>query len=100
MNGLQIYGRGDRLCFRVLVQPRASRLEIAGIQGEALKIRLTAPPVEDQANRQLIPFLADSLGIPKHRVSILSGRRNRTKTVAVSGLTVAELERRIAQHLV
>jgi uncharacterized protein (TIGR00251 family) len=77
--------------FKVHVQPRASRSEISGVQGEELKVRLTAPPVEDAANRLCIEFLAERLGVAKSRVTITSGTKSRHKTVRVEGINGGEL---------
>ncbi len=73
--------------FTVHVQPRASRNEVCGIQGEELKVRLTAPPVEDAANRLCIEFLADLLGIAKSRVAVIAGAKSRHKTIRVSDMS-------------
>lgn len=72
--------------FTVRVQPRASRSEVAGPYGDAVKIRLTAPPVEGAANEALVAFLADRLDVPKSAVRITRGLRGRTKTVEVHGV--------------
>ena len=61
------------------VQPRSSKNEIKGLQGDALKIRVTAPPVDDTANRMCIEFLAKSLGMPKSSLEIISGKTSRKK---------------------
>jgi uncharacterized protein len=74
------------LLLRVRVQPRASKDEIAGEMGGALKIRLQAPAVEDRANEALIEFLAHLLKTPKSAVRILSGERSRTKRVEIRGV--------------
>ncbi len=68
------------------VQPRASRNEVAGLHGEALKLRLTTPPVDGRANKAVIAFLAKKLHIPKSAVTIRSGHKNRSKTVVLTGL--------------
>ena len=78
----QPHGRGVR--FSVRVQPRASRNEIAGLHGAALKIRLTAPPVEGMANEALIDFLSETLKIARRNVCIVSGHSSRTKVIEVS----------------
>lgn len=75
----------------VKVLPRSSRCEICGIQGEALKIKVTAPPVDGRANEEIISFLADSLGIRKGRVTIVAGHGASRKTVAVAGMREPEL---------
>ena len=72
--------------FNVHVQPRASRNEICGIQGDELKLRLTSPPVEDAANKSCIEFLARLLGVAKSRVSITAGAKSRHKTIRVTGV--------------
>lgn len=73
--------------FAVRVQPRASKDEIAGVLGEALKVRLQAPALEDRANEALCEFLARVLKTPKSAVRILSGARSRTKRVEIRGVT-------------
>jgi uncharacterized protein len=87
-------GGGARL--RIHVQPRAARSEIAGLYGEALKVRLAAPPVEGAANDELVRFLAERLGIARRRVTLEAGARARAKTVRVEGIAPAEIERRLA----
>ena len=76
----------DGVLFAVHVQPRASRNEICGVQGDEIKLRLTAPPVEDAANRLCIEYIAKLLGIAKSRVSIASGAKSRHKTIKVTGI--------------
>ena len=71
----------------VRVQPRASKDEIAGVTGGALKIRLRAPALEDRANEALCEFLAELLKTPKAAVRILSGHHSRSKRVEVRGVT-------------
>jgi uncharacterized protein len=77
---------GSGVQFTAHVQPRASRNEICGIQGNELKLRLTAPPVDDAANRLCIEFLAGELKVAKSRVTILSGAKSRHKTIKISGI--------------
>jgi len=79
----------------VRVQPRARENEISGWEGEALKVRLTAPPVEGKANKALVAFLAERLGVSKSAVVIVSGHGARQKIVEVAGLDEAELGRRL-----
>jgi uncharacterized protein (TIGR00251 family) len=71
----------------VRVQPRASKDEIAGEMGGALKVRLCAPAVEDRANEALVEFLARLLKTPKAAVRILSGERSRMKRLEIRGVT-------------
>jgi len=82
--------------FRIRVVPRASRSEVAGIQGDALKLRITAPPVEGKANEACIALLAELLDVKKARVAIIAGHGSRTKTVAVEGAKATEIAALIA----
>ena len=76
---LMLKDHSEGLVLSVRVQPKASRNAIRGVHGEALKIALTAPPVEGAANKALITFVAKCLGIPKALVEILSGQTSRSK---------------------
>lgn len=67
------------------IQPGAKRSEVVGVHGEALKIRLAAPPVEGKANAALLAFLATLLAVPQRQVQLLSGDTSRSKRVQVSG---------------
>jgi hypothetical protein len=78
----------DGVLVRVHVQPRASRTEIVGRHGDALKIRLKAPPVESAANEELVRFLAQRLGVARVAVVLTRGGRSRAKSVLVRGLGV------------
>jgi len=78
--------------FSVRVQPRASRDEITGIVEGAMRIRLTAPAIENRANEALSEFLADLLKRPKSAVRILSGHHSRTKRVVIEGVTREQVE--------
>ena len=71
----------------IRVQPRASADEIAGAHGDALRIRLTAPPVEGAANDALVDFLACVLGIARRDVTIVAGSTSRSKIVELAGIT-------------
>jgi uncharacterized protein (TIGR00251 family) len=79
------------ISFQVHVQPRASKNEIAGMIGGALKVRLQAPAVENRANEALCEYLADLLKTPKSAVRILSGDRSRTKRLEIRGITKQQL---------
>ena len=82
----------DGVIFKVIVQPRGSRNEIVGLQGDALKIRLTAPPVEGAANKMCIEFLAKSLKVRKSDVEIVRGQGSRTKKMLVRSATRKKVE--------
>ena len=79
----------------VRLTPRASREEIAGFEGETLRVRVTAPPVEGRANRALVRLLAKRLGLPRGAVRVVAGQTSRSKVVAIDGLDAAELRRRL-----
>jgi len=85
----------DGVSFAVRVQPRARRNAIVGELGDALKIALTAPPVDGRANEACIEFFADRLGVPRSSVTIASGHSSRNKVVRVTGIAVAELKKRL-----
>jgi uncharacterized protein len=70
------------------VQPRAGRNEIAGIHNGSLKLKVTAPPVDDAANEAILQFLAPRLDIPKSRLKILSGAKSRQKIVRIEGMSL------------
>ena len=74
----------------VRVVPRSPREGIAGHEGGIVRIRLSAPPVEGRANEALIRFLATALGVPRGRVSILSGVSGRNKIVRIAGISLPE----------
>lgn len=72
-----------RLELRVRVQPRASRDELVGPHGDALKVRITAPPVEGQANKHLLRFLAKLFDVPRAQVQLEHGATGRVKRITV-----------------
>lgn len=77
----------------VKVQPRSSREALLGVHDGALKIALTAPPVDGEANAALIAYLAGALGVPKRAVRIVRGETSKTKTVEVDGVREADVRR-------
>ena len=78
------FTEGDGGVFvRVHVQPRASRSEVVGLHGDALKVRLRAPPVDGAANDELLRFMAESLGIRREKVTLVSGATSRAKRLFV-----------------
>jgi len=87
----------DGVVIRVRCQPGAKRSEIQGLLGDALKVRVAAPPVDGKANRALVAFLAKALGVPKRSLSISAGAGGRSKRVRVEGLSPEEAGRRLAK---
>ncbi len=70
----------------VHAQPGARRTGIAGLHGDALRIRVAAPPLEDKANHALVEFIAAALGVPRRNVSLVSGDRSREKRFVIVGV--------------
>ena len=93
MSGVTISRRAGGVRFTVRVQPRASRSEVVGAHGGALKVRLQAPPVDGAANAALVDLLAESLGVPRRAVRVVAGASCRSKTVDVDGVEQALVER-------
>jgi uncharacterized protein len=81
--------------FAVKVQPRARKNAVAGEVGEALKIALTAPPVDGRANQACIELLANLLNVPRSSITIASGETSRQKVVRVAGLPAEEVRKRL-----
>ncbi len=94
---LLVTERAGVVRFTVRVQPRASRSEISGVHGTALKIRLPAPPVDGAANDALVALLAHALGVAKRDVRIVSGQTGRNKTVEVAGIRASDVEQLAAE---
>ncbi|MCP9447227.1 MAG: DUF167 family protein [Nitrospira sp.] len=86
----------DRVTLRVYLQPKADRTECVGLHGDAVKIRVAAPPVDGLANAELIRFLAERCDIPRSRVSIQSGTTSRQKRVALAGVSAEWVLARLA----
>ena len=76
---------GNALTLTLHIQPGAKKTEVAGEHGDALKIRLAAPPVDGKANAALLEFIADKLGVAKSAVTLKTGQTSRRKVVEVGG---------------
>jgi len=74
---------GDDLLLRVRVQPRAAKNELAGLHGDRLKIRLTAPPVDGKANAAVIAFIAELCGVAPSHVTLTAGAGAREKSLRI-----------------
>jgi len=86
---LEINTRGATVSFPVRLQPRASKNEITGIHGGAMRVLVTAPPVEGAANEALVGLIAKELRVAKRNVTIVSGASSRNKVVEVIGISPA-----------
>ncbi|MGE5415516.1 MAG: DUF167 domain-containing protein [Acidobacteriota bacterium] len=91
MNSIQESANGIRIEIKVV--PRSSRNQVAGFQDGALKVKLTAPPVEGEANQALIAYLADVFKVSKRDVTIVRGETARNKLVEVRGVTLEQAEK-------
>ena len=79
---------GEVITLTLHIQPGAKRTEVSGLHGDALKIRLAAPPIEGRANEALLKFIAESFGVPLRQVELKQGGQSRHKVVAVTGSKV------------
>ena len=82
---------------KVQVQTRASRDEVVGPHGDALKIRITAAPVAGAANKHLLKFLAKRFKIPQSQLSLKSGATSRAKSIAIEGISAEEVRQRLTR---
>jgi hypothetical protein len=84
--------------FAVRVHPRAARTAITGTVGDALKLTLPAPPVDDRANVALGEFFAEIFSVPRGAVQVLAGERSRNKVIRIAGRTAGELQQMLRAH--
>ncbi len=87
---------GSDVVLTLHIQPGAKKTEVAGLHGEALKIRLAAPPVDGKANECLIAFLAERLGVAKSHVALIAGETSRAKRVRVSDMDAGSVTAKLA----
>jgi len=90
------------IVFNVFVQPRSSKNKIVGVHGGALKVKVTAPPVDGAASKMCLKFLAKCLATPYFRLEIISGQNSRTKQILLRSdqVTLSEKERELLKHKV
>ena len=93
MNPVEATGDGVRI--QLHIQPRATRTELAGPFGDALKVRVKSPPVDGAANEELVRFLAEALSVSRSALELVAGHSGRRKTVRVLGISVVDAERRL-----
>jgi len=91
--------KNNNVALTVYVQPRASRTRVAGMHGNAVKLCVTAPPVENKANGAVIHFFADLFGVPKSAVSIKSGGHARNKKVLIHNIDPGEARKTLSREL-
>ena len=83
---------------KVILQPRSSRDGVVERQGDCLKMRVTAPPVDNQANAKLCELLAKLIGVGKKQVEVTGGHKARVKQVRIAGSTLEEVRRKLMPH--
>ena len=86
-----LHEQGDGLLLDVLVAPRASRNRVVAVHDDRLKIQLTAPPVEGQANEALVRFIASELDVARAQIAIVGGAASRRKTVRIVGVPAQKI---------
>ena len=96
---LSIHHTASGISFQVKVHPRAKKNGITGTLGEALKLSLTAPPVEGRANEACIEFFARLLKVPRSSITIASGLSSRLKVIRIAGITAAEFRAQLPHSL-
>jgi uncharacterized protein (TIGR00251 family) len=89
---IAIHDTPSGVTFQVKIHPRARKNAITGVVGDALKLALTAPPVEGRANEACIAFLAEFLNVPRSSVTIAAGASSRQKLIRVTGMQAAAVE--------
>jgi uncharacterized protein (TIGR00251 family) len=82
-----VTGKKGHLTIKIKVEPRSSKSGITGPYRDALKVKLTSPPIEGRANKELIEVLAEELGIAKKDIEIISGQSSKNKIVRIHGMT-------------
>jgi len=96
---IKLTAKDDGISFAVRVQPRASKSGVAGELDGALKVRLAAPPVDGEANEELIRLLAKLFAVPRPQITLVSGQTSKTKLVRVGGISIEEGEKVLAEAL-
>lgn len=89
---LEINETKEGVVFNVRVIPRSSKSAIVGIQGDALKLRITAPPVEGKANEECIRFLSGLFGVTRKQIVITGGASSKNKRIAIMGIAKSDIE--------
>ena len=89
----------NSLSLNVYVQPRASRNRLAGMHGKAIKLCITAPPVDDKANTAVLAFLAKLFGLPKSALQIKTGRQARNKQIIITNISLAQAQQALANAM-
>jgi uncharacterized protein len=92
---IDIFQKDGGIIFTIRAVPRASKTEIIGHLGGAVKVRVASPPVDGAANAELIKLFAKTLGIAKSDVEIVSGQTSKTKQIRITGVTAEQVRNAI-----
>ena len=95
---MMIEQRGGTVRLRIRAQPRASRTEVVGEHGGALKVRVAAPPVDGAANDELVRFIAKRVGVAQSSVRVVSGDAGRSKVVDIDGVDINVVRRALLER--
>lgn len=91
-SGCRIRETAEGLEVPLHVQPRARRSELGGVHNGALKLKVSAPPVDDAANRAVVEFFSEMMGIPRSRIRIIAGLKSRDKVLLIAGASLRNLQ--------
>lgn len=97
MNTASRRTRGDRARLNIRVKPRSSVSEVVGLEGGALVVKVSAPPVDGLANRAVCELVADLVGVGKSSVTVERGERSRDKVITVEGLSQEQVDELLAK---
>ena len=87
---------GSEAKISLRVYPGAARSEVVGFTNDVLRVRVAAPPVKGQANKELIAFLSKALGVGKGALTIVKGHTSRSKVIAINGLSQEDIMKRLS----
>jgi uncharacterized protein len=96
---IKVSTKGGAPVFAVRVQPRASQTGVAGHLDGALKVRLAAPPVDNQANEELIRYLSKLFDLPEQQIEIIAGQKSKHKLVRVKGISAEDCEKALRKGM-
>ena len=91
-SGCRIRETAEGLEVPLHVQPRARRSELGGVHNGALKLKVSAPPVDDAANRAVVEFFSEMMGIPRSRIQIIAGLKSRDKVLRIAGASLRSFQ--------
>jgi len=94
-DAMKLVEKDGAVRFEVHCKPRAKKSRVVGVRGDALEVAIAAPPVDGAANEELTRFVGKVLGIPRRDIQLVRGESSREKLLAITGLSIAEVEARL-----